>query len=132
MTVQTVTEAGQAFAEQLMQDICTIAGPSGPPVFDATTGAYTTPAGVTLYTGKCRVKPQNVQDRTVTAGERPVQVWPYVVSVPVTVVDIPVDATVTVTASADADLVGQVLTVKDVTRGTDLTARRLSCVDQET
>lgn len=132
MTAAATILAGQAFAEQTMSDTCTITGPPGTPVFNATTGAYTTPAGATLYTGKCRVKPQNVMDRTVTAGDRPVQVWPYTVSVPMSATGIPVDAVVTVTASADEDLVGQVLIVKDVTRGTNVTARRLGCIDQET
>lgn len=132
MTATAATARGQAFAEQQMTDTATITGPAGTPTFNATTGAYTPSPGATLYTGKCRVKPQNVVDRTVQAGERPVHIWPYVVSVPMTATGIPVDATVTVTASADPDLVGQVLTVKDVARGTSVTARRLGCTDQET
>lgn len=131
MTALAATARGQRFAEQQMTDSATITAPAGAPTFNSTTGAYTASPGATLYTGKCRVKPENVMDRQVQAGERPVQIWPYTVSVPMTVTSIPVGATVTVTASADPDLVGQVFTVKDVARGTNITARRLGCTDQE-
>lgn len=132
MTAAGVTVRGQRFAEQQMTDTCTITGPGGTPSFNSSTGAITASAGASLYSGKCRVKPANVQDRQVQAGERSVQVWPYVVSVPMSATGVGVDAVVTVTASADPELVGQVLIVKDVTRGTNVTARRLGCIDQET
>ena len=128
MTITSATGRGQRFAEQTMTDTCIITR-AGDPTYNPSTLAYTTPS-TTVYSGKCRVKPQNVMDRQVQAGERAVQIWPYVVSVPMSVTGVQVDDVVTVTASADADLEGQVLVVKDVTRGTNVTARRLGCEDQ--
>lgn len=117
---------GQTLAETLMEDTCTITRSGGEPVFDDTTGTYTTPAASTVYSGKCRVKPSALSgNTTVQAGEERVALWPYAVSVPVSVVDVELDDLVTVTASADASLVGRVLRVRSTARGTHITARRL-------
>lgn len=128
MTITSATGRGQRFAEQTMTDTCTITR-AGEPVYNPATLAYTA-SSTTVYSGKCRVKPRPVMDRQVQAGEQALQIWPYVVSVPMSVTGVQVDDVVTVTASADADLEGQVLVVKDVTRGTNVTARRLGCEDQ--
>lgn len=122
----------QADAESLMQDSCTItrAG-SGTSTFDPATGTYTDPASTTVYTGKCRVKPRNLVDRTVQAGEQQVSLWSFEVSVPVSATDVDLDDVVTVTGSIDPSLVGRTLRVRSVARGTFLTARRLDCEEAE-
>jgi hypothetical protein len=124
-----VTLGGRRAAERLMTDACTITRAAGAPVFDEATGTYTTPTPTTLYSGKCRVKTyrQN-NDRVVDFGGEPVSLWPFSVSVPVEVTGLEVDDIVTVTASVlDPDVVGTRLRVRDVVKGSQITARRLGC-----
>jgi hypothetical protein len=119
MTIQTTTVTGRAFAD------------AGTPAFNETTGAYTPAAPTTVYTGKCRVKPRNLADRVVDAGEQTVSLWPFQVSIPFAAIDVELDDLVTVTASVDPSLVGRELRIRSVTRGTFVTARRLECEEQE-
>lgn len=126
MTAAAATARGQRFAERQMVDACTITRGGGAPTFDATTGTYTAATGSTVYTGKCRVKPQNLADRVAQAGERPVSLWPFSVSIPIAA-DADLDDVVTVTASADSTLVDRTFRVRSVARGTFITARRLDC-----
>lgn len=124
MTATSAALAGQALAESLMTDVCTITRTIGR-TFDETTNTYT-PTTTPVYSGKCRVKPANTVSRDVQAGEQQVSLWPFAVSIPVSVTT-ELDDDVTVTASADASLVGRTLRVRSVARGTYLTARRLDC-----
>jgi hypothetical protein len=111
-----------------MVDSCTITRGGGEQVFDPATGQYVTTPGELLYSGPCRVKPQNTADRVVESGGQAVSLWPFLVSVPVSDVSYQVDDLVTVTASAlDATLAGRVLRVRQVAVGSHLTSRRLSC-----
>ncbi|HET7386851.1 MAG TPA: DUF6093 family protein [Nocardioidaceae bacterium] len=127
MSATTAALRGQSAAERLMTDTCTITrpDPDTPPVFDDATGTYTTPT-VTVYEGKCRVRPTNV-DRTVEAGDVRVHLWHSVISVPISVSGVQVNDTVTITASTDPGLVGKVYTVGNIDLGTAITARRLGC-----
>lgn len=110
-----------------MQDTCTITRGSGSQVFDpAATGQYVTTPGVTVYAGRCRVKPRDNADRIVEAGGQAVSLFPFVVSVPVDATVYQVDDLVTVTASLlDPALVGVELRVKQIASGSQITARRL-------
>jgi hypothetical protein len=131
MNPTLVTEAGRRAAAALMQDACTITRASAEPgPLDPVTLAYTPPAPEQLYSGPCRVKHAGGQasDRQVESGERQINLWPFTVSVPTTVLDLQPDDLVTITASAlDADLVGLVLRVRDVVQGSQVTAHRLGC-----
>ena len=61
-------------------------------------------------------------------GEQQVGLWPYTLSLPISVTDLDLDDTVTVTASeSDPDIVGMVLRIRELVQGSQLTARRLSC-----
>lgn len=115
-------------AESMMTDTCTIRRP-GAPVFDAATGAYTTP-DTTVYTGKCRVRTRSVgflRDRLVEAGEEQVSLWPYIVAVPMSVTGVQVSDVVTVDTSGDPALVGVAMRVRVATLGTNANARKLDC-----
>jgi hypothetical protein len=132
MTAQVTAEEGQALAESLMVDSCTITRRGGDPVFDDTTGTYTPATPTTVYTGVCKVRPSNLSGNTTAqAGEREVSLWPFSVSIPVAE-DADLDDVVTVTASLDPSLVGRTLRVRSVARGTYLTARRLDCEEVST
>ena len=130
MTAASTTLAGRRAAEALMVDACTISLPAAGGSFDTDTGTYAPGAPTALYTGKCRVRHAGGQsgDRQVQHGEQQISLWPFVVSVPTSVVGLRPDAVVTITASAlDPDLVGLVLRVRDVIQGSHVTARRLGC-----
>lgn len=131
MTATATAARGQAFAETLMTDTCTITR-AGSGTFNETTGVYdTTPS--TVYSGKCRVRPMAIRaDHQVDAGDAAVQIWPFVVSLPLTVTTVDASDTLTITASDDPGLVGRVLVVKSVALGSQITARRLGCDIQET
>jgi hypothetical protein len=116
-------------AESMMVDACTITRVSGAPVFDSATGTYTDPAPTTVYTGECRVRTRGkfLRDKTVQAGEADTYIWPYIVSVPVSVTTVNLLDIVTVTASRDPALVGAVMRVQIESLSTNGTARKLDC-----
>lgn len=115
-----------------MQDSCTITAGAAEQVYDdnpasPTYDTYVTPAGSSRYSGACRVKPQET-DREVEAGAETVSLWPFTVSIPMSVTGVELDDVVTITASPlDPSLVGTVLRVRQVAQGSHLTARRLAC-----
>lgn len=128
VTALTTALAGRNAAEQLMVDACTITRGTTGTTYDSDSDSYTTTPGAGVYAGRCRVKPRDNADRQVEAGGETVSLWPYVVSVPMAASGIDLDDTVTVTAAAmDPELVGLVLRVRDVPKGSTLTARRLGC-----
>lgn len=130
MTAEATTLAGRTAAEELMVDECLITRGTTQGTFNTTTLEYDTVAATEVYDGKCRVKPTGGQasDRQAQAGERQIALWPFTVSVPISVTGIQPDDLVTVTASSlDADLVGLQLRVRSVVQGTHITARRLGC-----
>lgn len=128
MSARTATLAGRRAAERLMTDACTITRGGAAGTFDEETLVYAAGATSAIYSGACRVKPRDNQDQVVMAGDQPVSLWPYVVSVPMTVTGVEVDDLITVTAChLDPDLVGQVLRVRQVLQGSHLTARRMAC-----
>ncbi len=110
-----------------MLDACTITRGGGEPTFNPTTGAYTTPAGSTIYTGVCEVQiSDGLNARTSEAGGQVVTERRVTVKVPISVVGVEVDDIVTITASAlDADLVGQTFRVLAEFAKSFATARRL-------
>lgn len=129
MSAASATLAGRRAAERLMVDSCTISAASTRGALNATTGEYDVVPGAVLYTGPCRVVPAaGNQDHVVDAGEQPVSLWPFIVSVPMSVADVTVDHEVEITSSElDPRLVGTRLRVRQVALGTHITARRLGC-----
>lgn len=122
-----ITRAQRA-AEQLMQDTCTITRTTASEAFDEETGTYAAGTTTTVYEGPCRVRPRDNADRVVQYGEEAVSFWPFVVSVPMGVVDAQLNDIVTITAAAhDDSLADQQLRIREVLAGTHLSARRLAC-----
>lgn len=129
MTLAGTLTAGRAAAEALMVDACTITRSGGAPVFNPATGAYTAPADVEVYDGKCRVQVSDaINEQSPEFGGREVTLQQAVVSVPVSGTGVAVGDTVTVTASEhDPELVGVVYRVLALHRKSHATARRLRC-----
>lgn len=131
MTATTATARGRELAASQMVDACTITAEAGGQVYDPGTDSYVTPAGAVRYSGKCWVKPRDNVDREVEAGAATVSLWPYVVSIPMSVTTVQDGDVVTITASAfDPSLTGSVMRVRQVTEGSFITARRLGCERQ--
>lgn len=132
-TAEAATLAGRAAAEALMVDQCTITRAStAEPVFNEETGGYAPGAPTTVYEGPCRVKPRDNVDRVVQAGEQPISLWPYLVSVPMSTLDVQLDDRITITLAAlDPALLGLALRVRQVLKGSHITARRLGCESNE-
>lgn len=127
LAIESTVHAGRAAAERLMVDTVTITRTTSLGAINDTTGAYT-PTSSTVYSGKARVKLNNVADLVVDAGGRGASVREYIVSVPLSSTVFAVDDTVTITASAlDPAQVGLVLHVLGITHGSQITARRLRC-----
>lgn len=127
MTALDIIAEGRAVARSLMVDTCSISA-DVPPVYDAASDSYLPAPGTLRYAGPCRVKPRDNADRVVEAAGQTVSLWPYVVVVPVDATDIEVNDRVTITAAGlDPELTDLVLRVRDVPKGSLLTARRLGC-----
>jgi len=123
--VATVLARGRAHAVRLMTDTCTITRVTATAI---ASNGDTTPTTTEVYTGACRVRPRQTQDRMVEQGGTEVGVGDLVVSVPITATGITPGDIVTITASTyDADLVDRVMTVLGALHGSQITARRLSC-----
>lgn len=117
-------------AESMMADTCTITRPSGPPVFDATTGQYNDPpAPITVYSGKCRIRTRGkfLRNSEAVAGDALVVLWPYIVAIPADAPRVDVLDVVTITGSRDEALVDAEMRVRITSLATDQTARRLDC-----
>ena len=123
-TPNLAAQAGRLAAELLMTDACTIVRSTGPPTFDSGTGRTTPAATTSVYSGKCRFKPATSVDRQLEIGETAVYRWRWVISVPYgTAVEL--NDVITCTASQDPTLPGRTMRVREVERGTHITAHRL-------
>jgi hypothetical protein len=118
----------RAAAESLMFSTCTIRAAGSTPVTDPETGEVTFPAGATVYSGPCRVRPVTSRGGgTTEAGGAELFTFDYLVSVPFSVTDVTEGHRLAITASPDPALVGVEVEVQKVDRGEHITARRLSC-----
>lgn len=136
IALEAALAAGRAEAEALMRDTVTVFRP-GPDIFDRTTGS-TVPGQpeVTFYSGKARVKTEQLSDSEVRAGEQNVTLRQYKVTLPFStplpaagVRPAPGDV-VDVTGSPDARLVGLRLWVTGVQYSGTATAWRIIAEDR--
>lgn len=124
MSAETHARRGQAAAERLMVDACTIRRQTGESTGPG--GVITPTYGADLYSGKCRVQTKSEMGAATDVGEATVYVLRHEVQLPISATGLAEGDQVTITASVlDPDLVGKVFTVRDVTAKTHLTARRL-------
>lgn len=119
----------QSQAESLMTDEVTFTRAAGTPTFDPSTGSYTTPTPMVVYSGKCRISGHKTRfDRVYEAGAEPVSTMRIYVDLPVAAdYDAAVDDIGTVTASLDPRAVGQKLRVRQPQYGSQMSARHLGC-----
>jgi hypothetical protein len=110
-----------------MTDVCRIFRGDGTQVTDPATGVVTG-GTVTVYAGKCELRPNNV-GRQVQTGQTAATQSSLLLKVPISVVGVEAGHLVEVTVSADPDLQGSTLRVEDphMGTGTHTTARRIGC-----
>lgn len=141
MSVDSVLARGRTAARMLMRDRIVITRVTGT-VFNPVSHDYDDTT-TTLYDGETAgaggpadVKPLDVGDREVQAGEREVALRTFDVKLPFgtvptgTVGDFTRGDLVTVTASEDPTLVGRALTLVGIGRGARRTARHLDAEDR--
>lgn len=121
--------AGQAAAARLMTD----AGRLFRRDYDHPTGVDPVTKrdiynDTTLYAGPARIKP-SAGTRQAVAGDSPVVLIGYTVSLPLSVVDVRANDLWETTASADGRLLTVLLKVRSVVAGSQVTARRLDCIE---
>jgi hypothetical protein len=115
---------------------CTIDAPGvGPGIWNPVTMQNDPPARVVLHTNvPCRVQ-QHTLPQAADVGTQQVSSHDYLVVVPVTITDVAVDHCVTVTGSrdqldpVDPSLIGRLLVITDVQRGSLLWERDLIAID---
>lgn len=117
----------QAEAEGRMIDACTITRGGGEETMDPETGEYTTPAGSTIYVGKCEVQvSDSLSARDADAGGEVATILRLTLKVPVSVTGIRKNDVAVITGSMlDPDLVGRKFRVTAGHSKSLATARRM-------
>ncbi len=107
---------GSALGELGMPDECTITRPTaGEGSIDPGTGQWTPPAGVTVFTGACRVQPDTrARPTVVDTLDVSRHLRRYRASIPWDAPQVLVDDVLTVTRTHDPQLAGRPLLVRDV------------------
>lgn len=127
MSALLAAQRGQAKAESLMLDACTIAHRI-PDSTDA--NGVVTNYGAAYYTGKCQVQTRTGAGQGTDIGEAYLIVAQRIVRLPMSVLDVVEGDRITITAAAlDAGLVGNVYTARDIEEKSFQTARRVTCIE---
>ena len=134
--LESLLAAGRAEAQALMRDTATLYRP-GPDVFDRETGqTLPGPPAVVFYAGPVRLKPADLSDSEVQAGEREVVLRQYRITLPFSTTlpesgerPKPGDL-VDVSASPDPRLAGLRLWVTGVMYSSTATAWRIIAEDR--
>lgn len=126
MSAEALALRGQAAAERLMVDTCSITRTTN----ESTSGGVVTPTTITVYAGKCRIQSPGAAGRGQTVGEAYQIVGQRELQLPMSA-PIPAEGDqVAITAAAvDAALVGKTYAVQaDVTK-THATRRRITVIE---
>lgn len=132
MTVAATVTRGQALAESLMSDTCTItrAG-TGAPVMNEDTGEYTDPPRTTIYTGKCRIQVRGLVAQDVEVGDQQRGIAPFELQLPVSAVGVRRNDVAHIDSSVDVDMVDREFRVTAPFGKTHMTMRRAPCEEVE-
>lgn len=126
MRTDAVAGAGRAAAEALMTDTCRIERTG--PVRTGEDGQDATPV-IVLYEGRCRLKPAGTAAVSPSATA-PAEIWQYKLSIPYNfAARIRAFDAVVMTTSQDPTLADLRLQVRNIDRGTHISARRMWCME---
>lgn len=130
MSVRGVVQSGRRAMTSVLIDACTVTRAStSPPVYDPVTMQYTPAAPTAVFTGACWVRPAQAGANVVEAGDEPVTLRTFLVSLPWDCPTVEVDDMLTVTASLDPRLVGRPLRVVAVAYSTAHVRRQITVED---
>lgn len=137
-TTRVITDAWatthRAVSESAMVGACTItrgATPTTPAAYDPSTGRSTLPQRNTVYTGPCRVTAtQTTSAGLVSEAARQNHPRTYLICIPGDSSQPQVNDLVTVDTSPDAAMVGAILSVVGIRRGSLAWDRVLLCEEQ--
>lgn len=83
MSVDSILRLARARREELMRSTCRITRPGGEPVFNPATGGYDTPDRITIYEGRCQIKPtSSPAERDGESGDRDLVLQSYTLVLP--------------------------------------------------
>jgi hypothetical protein len=116
-------------ANQTQTSVCEIRGPDVLGTFDPNTGAYNVVPGPLRYRGSCRVVPVPPSKMAGLVTEQMLPAQGYQVSIDHAASNVLIHDRVTITESEDAQLIGQVLPVVVVLKGSMRLTRDLICID---
>lgn len=125
MLTATELAAMRATSLAALPDTVTITRAAGTPVFNPSTGLYTTPTPTTVHNGAARVRPASALDQTALFGDTQVTRARYIVTLPHDVADLAVDDQMVVTAWSDPHIDDLALRITVVPHGSWLIDRRV-------
>lgn len=120
-------ESLRTMVDRFLVDTCTIREP-GAVTFDPELGYDTTTAGDEVYAGVGRLRPTG-GERVVIAGDAPITLHLYDLTVPYDTVGLKVNQLATIDTSDDPMLEGRIYRIVDVQGGSDGAYRRLIVED---
>lgn len=127
MSAASAAARGRALIDRLRRAEMTFFTP-GEPITDPNTGEVTNEQ-VTVWFGRCRIRPAGPGSSTVAAGGAELFTFDYLVNLPFEVSSVVEHMRGTVTDSPDPALMGITVEVQKVDRGDDITGRRLFCTE---
>lgn len=117
----------RTMVDRFLVDTGTIRSPAAP-AFDEDLGYDTAGTGDAVYAGRCRLRPSGGA-RVVIAGDAPITLRLYDLTLPHTATGVEVDQLATMDTSDDPSLAGRVYRVVDVQGGSDGAYRRVVVED---
>lgn len=112
-----------------LPDLGTLSRP-GEPTFDSGTGDYA-PTSTQVWTGACLVETAQAAGSDAEIGEQRVGIQPFLVSVPLSVLDIRPGDLFKVTASRDGRLLTRTLVVQKTEAGSSALLRVFRAIDNQ-
>lgn len=118
-------------ASALLPDLGQVLRGSGAPVLDEDTGELTVPGSTSHWTGPCLVEPAQSDGLTPELGEQRVGIVPFLVTVPLALVDVRSGDQFRITQSRDARLTTRLLTITGVRASSSSLVRQLVAFDNQ-
>lgn len=106
-------------------------GAGGVPVLNEATGVLSHTAGLPIWTGPCRAEAAEAQSVANELGEQRVGIVPYLLTVPLALVDVRAGDQFKVTQSRDQRLVTRLLTITAVRGSSSAPVRELVAFDNQ-
>jgi hypothetical protein len=104
---------------------------SGSPVLDENTGVLTYPTDNPVWTGPCSAEAENAQGNSPELGGQRVGIVPFVITVPLSLVDVKAGDQFRVSQSRDSRLTTRLLTITAVRGSSSSLVRQLVAFDNQ-